>query len=719
MHSRLRIQLASMAALLLNGSLQQILHAQSLPAVPALPPFHVSPAAPPDSLTPAIGRPGKGMGANWERSLGGPTSNRFSELTRITPSNVAGLEVAWTYRSGDGKGNIQCNPIVVDGILYTPTPGGHIAAIDAATGTECWRFSTNSLLHTDGLQPSSSPARRGLLHWNGKDGPRILFGDGKWLFAINPVNGQAIPSFGEGGKTRVPQGTTTVGATFQNVLVLAGYGGDVYGFDLESGTTLWTFATRPAPGQYGADTWDRLESGANCWGGIAMDESRGIAYVATGSPKPNFLGMGHRGDNLFSNCVLALDAKTGKRLWHFQELRHDVWDWDIPAPPNLVTVQRHGRSVDAVAQVTKLGNTLLLDRVTGLPLYDFRLQRIDSHSLPGDAMAPYQPAPELPEPFARQAYTERDLPSLPGSRDPILPLFQRSNHGPFPSFDEARPTLLFNIHGGAEWTGAAADTRGRLFVTSNEIPWSITCFRDDDPDPARPPTAGEQVYQSICVACHGPDRRGIGHAPPLRGLRHRMGPDEIRAILKNGRNGMPALPFLTEQQIQPLLDFLLCKDRPESTATAKKSSSWTFSGFQKLLDPRGYPACTPPWGTLSCIDLNTGKKAWSVPFGEYPELTREGIPVTGQENFGGAIVTASGIVFATGTRDHKVRAFDAGTGRELWSHTLPFCGSAPPVTYEAGGRQFLVVPATGGGKLNTPAGDAWVAFALPAAPAAR
>ncbi|NBV86968.1 MAG: pyrrolo-quinoline quinone, partial [Verrucomicrobia bacterium] len=320
-----------------------------------------------------------------------------------------------------------------------------------------------------------------------------------------------------------------------------------------------------------------------------------------------------------------------------------------------------------------------------------------------------------PQPFARNAYTEDDLPTLPGAKEAMLPLFLRSNHGPFPSFDEARPTVMFNIHGGAEWTGAAADPKGFLYVTSNEIPWSITCFRDDDPEPARPATAGENVYQSICVACHGADRRGIGHAPPLRGVRHRMGEEEIRAVLKNGRNGMPPMPFLTEEQIRPLVEFILCKDRAEtSSAPPKKTGpSWTFGGFVKLTDPNGYPACKPPWGTLNCINLNTGKTAWSVPLGEYPELTAKGVPITGQENFGGATVTGAGLVFVSGTRDRRIRAFDAESGRELWSHEMPQYGTAPISTYEVGGRQFLVVPATGGGKLGGPTGNAWIAFALP------
>jgi quinoprotein glucose dehydrogenase len=675
------------------------------------PRFYIHPAARPEALTPSNGWPATENSADWARSLGGPTSNRFSELTQITPDNVAGLEVAWTYHSGDGTGNIQCNPIIVGGVLFTPTPGKNIVAVDAATGREIWRFSPASLIGKD----SASPARRGLLYWNGdKETPsRLLFGDGRWLLAIDPATGHPIPSFGEGGKVLVPAGTTVAGAVYQHVLVMPGYGADVYGFDVRNGKALWSFVTRAAPGDFGGDTWSTRESGANCWGGMAMDESRGIAFVATGSPKPNYFGMNHLGDNLFSNCVIALDALTGKRLWHFQEIRHDIWDWDIPAPPNLVTVQRHGRLVDAVAQVTKAGNTLLLDRVTGAPLYDFRLVKVDGHALPGDVTAPFQPAPELPQPFARNAFTEADLPTLPGSREAMLPLFQRANHGAYPSIEEAKPTLLFNIHGGAEWTGAAADSKGFLYVTSNEIPWSITCFRDDDPPPATPPTPGEQTYQTLCIACHGADRRGIGHAPPLRGLRHRMAEEEIRNVIRSGRNGMPALPFVTDEQIRSLTDFLLCKDRQGQALKPTQNASWTFSGFIKAQDPGGYPACSPPWGTLNCINLNTGKIAWSVPLGEYPELRDKGVPTTGQENFGGAAVTTTGLVFASGTRDQKIRAFDAHSGRELWNHALPLHGTAPPSIYQAKGRQFVVVPATGGGKLGGKTGDSWVAFALP------
>jgi len=675
------------------------------------PEFYVIPAAKTEELTRANGWPKSEDFRRWDRSLGGPTSNRFTALTQIDKANVAKLEVAWTYNSGDGKANVQCNPIIVDGVMFAPTAGWNIVALDAATGKERWRFEPEKA----GKRLEDQPARRGLLYWAGdaQHAPRLFFGAGNWLYALDPKTGRIIDSFGENGRTNIPTAATTVGAIHEHMIVVAGYLGDVFGFDVRSGDLRWTFKTRPAKGEYGHETWSTVQAGANCWGGIALDESRGIAYVSTGSPKPNYLGMGHTGDNLFSNCVIALDAQTGRRLWHFQEIRHDVWDWDIPAPPNLVTVERGGVKVDAVAQVTKLGNTLLLDRVTGQPLFDFRLARVHGRLLPGDLPAPYQPMPELPEPFARQAFTPDDLPASPEAQAVVMPLVQRANSGPYPSIEEAKPTLLFNIHGGAEWTGAAADPRGRLYVTSNEIPWFVTSFRDSDPEPLNPPTEGDKVYQTNCVACHGADRKGIGHAPPLRGVRLRFTGEEIRAQLKNGKGSMPPMPHLTEGQIKPLLDFILCRDRPLPPVDPKAPAKWTFGGWNRLVDAGGYPGCKPPWGTLNCIDLNTGRIAWKVPFGEYPELAAKGVPKTGQENFGGCMVTASGLVIASGTRDKKIRAFDADSGAELWSRELPLHGTAPPASYEADGRQFIVLPVTGGGKLGGPAGDAWVAFALP------
>jgi quinoprotein glucose dehydrogenase len=502
------------------------------------------------------------------------------------------------------------------------------------------------------------------------------------------------------------------------VFVLPGYHGDVFGYDVATGALLWTFHTIPREGEFGHETWSGRAQGANCWGGMALDEQRGIAYVSTGSPKPNFSGNHHTGDNLFANCVIALDALTGKRLWHFQEIRHDIWDLDIPAPPNLVTITREGKRVDAVAQVTKIGNTLLLDRVSGKPIFPFRLKRAPTSKLPGERTAPYQPAVEFPEPFARQVFSRADITTrTEEAQEFIAGRIASANFGFFEPFEEGKPSVFYGIHGGAEWTGAAADlATGFLYVSANELPSIITVFRADDEPPRDPknPTLGEKLYHQHCASCHGADRVGVGTAPPLRGLRHRSKDADVIALVKNGRNLMPAAAPMSDAELQALVDFLFVRDRTQPASTARPAKpAYTYNGYPKLLDQEGYPGSKPPWGTLNCIDLNTGKLRWKVPLGEHPELTASGVPKTGTHNFGGPIVTASGLVFCAGTVDGKIRAFDAQTGAELWEHPLPRGGYAPPATYEVNGRQYVVIAASGGGKLGGPTGDAWVAFALP------
>jgi glucose dehydrogenase/sugar phosphate isomerase/epimerase len=693
----------------------------------ALPAFKSIPAAKPDELTPASDWPQAASQTNWHRSFGDATSSRFSALAQIHRENVNRLEVAWTYRSKDGTGNIQCTPVIVGETLFTPTPGHHIVAIDAVTGTERWRFKPE--IRPGPLRLEDHPARRGLLYWAGSlahsNSPaRLIFSCGNWIYALDPHTGKALAGFGENGRARIPTGGTVAGAIFRHVLVMPGFNRDVFGYDVATGRLLWTFHTLPRPGEYGHDTWSQVNDGANCWGGMALDEQRGIAYIATGSPKPNFVGVNHHGDNLFANCVIALDALSGKRLWHFQEIRHDIWDLDIPAPPNLVTVMHAGRRVDAVAQVTKLGNTLLLDRVSGQPLFPMQLRRAPASRLPGEVTAPYQPWMDLPEPFVRQTFTTNDITTrTEEAREYVAQRVAGANHGWFEPFAEGRPTILYGIHGGAEWTGAAFDpTTGHLFVSANEIPWMVTVFRDDPEPPqlAGGPTPGERLYQQNCAACHGADRIGIGTAPPLRGLRHRLQDADILNLLATGRNLMPPAPPMTDSEKKALLDFLFLRDRgvaPEASKRAKSvraaAPAYTHNGYPKLLDQENYPGNRPPWGTLNCVDLNTGRLRWKVPLGEYPELTRQGIPKTGTENFGGASVTAGGLVFCSGTRDNRIRAFNTTTGAELWSHELPRHGTAPPATYLAKGRQFIVIPATGGGKLGGPTSDTWVAFALP------
>ena len=682
-----------------------------------LPLYQIIPAARPEELTAANDCPKRDTFLTWHRSHGDNGGARYSALDQINRHNVTNLQVAWIYHSRDASNNIQCNPIIVRGVMFAPTPARFIAAVNAETGAELWRF-----------KPEGRPAFRGLIYWPGDNGAgeRVMFCAGRFLYALNPKSGSPLADFGDGGKTVLPGaahgdfGAATAGpAIFERTIVVPGFAKDVWGFDVVTGELRWTFHTVPHPGEFGYETWDQTENyAANCWGGMALDEQRGIAFITTGSPKSNFVGVSHRGDNLFANCVIALDARTGRRLWHFQEIRHDIWDLDIPAPPNLATITRDGKKVDVVATVTKIGNTLLLDRLTGKPIFPFRLRRAPTSDLPGERTAAYQPDLQLPERFSKQEYTAADLTDRTDeAADYALTKFKSTQTGFFRPCSESRPNLLFGIDGGAEWTGACVDAEsGRLYVTANHMGWIISVFRNDDPpdDPTAPKTPAQLLFQTSCAPCHGMDRRGIGVAPPLRGLRHRLSNEALISQIRNGRNGMPGFPNMTEPDLKALTDFLMLRDRPLPPAPPKPDRpNYSFSGYPKFYDQEGYPANKPPWGTLNCIDLNNGKLLWKVPLGEYPELTAQGVNKTGTENYGGAIVTAGGLVFCAGTRDSKIRAFDKDTGGELWSAKLPWVGNAPPSTYEVNGRQFIVIAATGGNKLGTPYGDAYVAFALP------
>ncbi len=687
----------------------------------ALPEYKYIPAAQPGELTPAAPLDQK-VFSGWTRSQGDNGARRYSTLAQINRQNVGQLEVAWTFRSGDGAANVQCTPIIVDGILYAPTPGRAIVALDAATGAERWRY-TLPPVRTVRLQ--DAPARRGLVYWPGDqdNAPRILFGAGEWIYALDPKTGKELPAFGQGGRTEIPTSATVGGAIFRHIFVTSGLYGDAYGYDVRSGKMLWRFRSVPRDGEFGADTWDQPQLGANGWGGLSVDDTRGIAFVAFGAPRPDMTGVGRLGDNLFGDCVVAIDLLTGKRLWHFQDVIHDIWDLDVCAPPNLVTIIRDGRKIDAVTGVSKSGHLTLLDRTSGKPIFPWRLRRAPVSKLPGERTAPYQPDPELPEPISRSEFNPADITTrTPEATAFVKKIVERSNYGFFAPFEEGKPTLYTGSRGGAEWSGAAVDVpTGRLYVTSNRWVSKITVISNDDweRDPRVPPSAGEQHYQLYCAACHGPNRGGIGVAPPLYALKNRLKDTEVLELLKTGRGLMPANLVLTDVQKQELLDFLFRRNQPAGRARQADTNPegrprYSFDGFQFLVDHEGYPGVNPPWGLLNCYDLSTGKILWRVPLGELNKLTAQGVPKTGSQNLAGATVTAGGLVLVAGTEDERLRAFDADTGAELWSAKLPFAGTAPPAVYEVAGRQYIVITSTGGGRVGGPsgAGDAYVAFAL-------
>lgn len=708
----------------------------------ALPLFKVIPAADDSELTPTASEDYL-LQNTWARSNANSANTRYSPLSQINRNTVAALEVAWIYHSNDGKGNIEANPVIVDGVIYAPTVGGHIVAINGTTGAEIWRalplaptpasqVSDSNAGDTSTSSPSGSatpespntgfgPAQRGLVYWPGDPihSPRLYFMANGFLVALDAKTGKRVAGFGEHGLAGSTKGSgnssflgTPAPVVYRDVIIAANQN-LVDAFDVVTGSPLWHFDTLTYP----VDAPD-MDNGGNIWGGTALDEVRGVAYFAIGDPHPNFVGVNRAGPNKHTCSLIALDALTGRLMWSFQEVAHNLWDLDVPAPPNLVTLWHHGKRVDAVAQVTKLGNTLLLDRLSGKPLFPFRLRRAPVSTVPGEYTSPYQPDLQLPQPFARQVFTLSDVADItPESHAFILDKVRKATFGWFEPPHVGQPIVFFGVHGGAEWTGASFDpATGWLYVSANELAWiESLSVRTPRHRRQQPQSSGEMVYLQHCAVCHGETRQGRGMMPSLANLAQRLTDSQVSAILKTGRNSMPPIA-LTDRERYDLLDSLFGRDVVSTVDAPPKRTdppSYEASGFDKLLDADGYPGSKPPWGTLNAIDLNTGKLVWKVPLGEYEELTRQHIPETGTENFGGAMVTGGGLVFCAGTRDLNIRAFDKTTGAELWRHSLPFGGYAPPATYSAGGRQYIVIAATGGGKLGGEMGDAYVAFALP------
>lgn len=671
-----------------------------------------------------------GSGADWAHYLGHPTSNQYSTLDQINSSNVHLLEEAWTYDTGD-RDEFQSNNLIIDGVLYTATPTRSVTALDAATGRHLWTFDPDDYHDT-----GRDRRQRGVMYWTDGDDHRILTVRRPYLYALNADTGEPVTSFGEGGwihlgdqmdvEGRPNVGLTTPGYVYDDMFIIgANVGEDVPGavraFDVRTGERQWIFHTLPRPGQYGSETWPEgyldTTGGASDWSGIAIDTERGIVYSSTETAGPDFYGEQRYGENLFANSIIAIDAHTGERLWHYQFVRHDLWDMDNPTPPTLLTVRHEGRMVDVVAQGTKMGLLFVFDRVSGEPLWPIEERPVPESELPDMRTWPTQPFPTKPEPLMRQAYTADDVSNIsPRSRLITSDVLAKSGTwGSFPPPSLDQKIKFPGYDGGMEWGGSAADPDGILYVNINEMPWFyqlVPTTRED----GTPLPLGERHYRIECAACHGLDRNGDpgGGFPALSDVGQRMSRDAVMQIMVQGGGRMPAFDRLREDRRDAIVDYLFGEETTSSSAEDPSNDAppYAFRGFQRWLDDEGYPAIKPPWGTLNAVDLNTGEIKWKVPLGEYEELTARGIPVTGTENYGGPVVTAGGIIFIGATADEKMRAFDKDTGEILWEADLPYGGNATPSTYMADGKQYVVMSA-GGGKTNRPAGGSIVAFALP------
>lgn len=671
----------------------------------------------------------------WTEYNGGVNGDHYSPLRQIDRSNVARLRQVWRYDTGS-TGNIETNPLVIGRTLYGCTPVSGVFALDAVTGRPLWTFDS-------GVQ--SGQPTRGLSYWTDGHASRLFAAVGYFLYALDPATGRPIPTFGDHGRIDLRKdlrpgqdyrlqsfALTSPGLVYQDLIIVGGRvpethpapPGDIRAFDVRTGALRWTFHTIPHPGEPGYNTWPPdawiTAGSANNWAGMSLDARRGILYVPTGSAVFDFYGGDRIGNDLFSDSLLALDARTGRRIWSYQTTHHDIWDRDLPAPPALLTVRRDGRPVDAIAQTTKQGVVFLFNRLTGAPLFPIEERPYPASDVPGEHASPTQPMPVAPAPFARQRLTQDMLTQrTPTAHAWALATFRTfRSDGQFVPFAVGKQTIIFpGFDGGAEWGGPAVDPRtGVLYVNANEIAWTGGLVST-----APHPTPGAALYQAQCAICHGDNRAGNPPAfPSLLGVTGRLTSGAIGQIVAHGRGRMPGFPAIGEPQLGHLLDYLRTGQTTEVPTVSSSAmpggpgTGYSFTGYRKFLDPDGYPAIAPPWGTLSAIDLNTGRYLWKIPLGQYPSLAAQGMANTGSENYGGPIVTAGGLVFIGATvYDRKFRAFDSSTGRLLWQTTLPFAGIATPATYSIDGRQYVVIAASGGRDPRSPVGGSYIAFALP------
>lgn len=685
---------------------------------------------------------------NWLAYLGDHQSSHFVEATEINSENVSNLQVAWIFEGGEADPNnrsqIQCNPLVIDGVLYGSTASLKFIALNAATGELLWTYNP----FDEKFKNFGMGVNRGLIYWEHEDGKdkRLYFSAGPFLHCINALDGTVISGFGVDGKVNLKSGldkdvedrfivSNTPGVIYDDKIIIGtrvdetsgAAPGHIRAFNIHTGEREWIFHTIPHPGEFGHETWPaeawKEIGGANAWTGMSVDHERGLVFVPTGSASYDFYGGDRHGKNLFANCVLALNAQTGERVWHFQTIHHDIWDRDLPAPPNLATITVNGQEKDVVIQITKMGFIYVLDRETGTPVFPVEEELVPISDMPGELAWETQPVPTMMPPFIRQQYNRNTVTDISGeSQEYVLDVLKRTKYGHRFLPPSQQGGIVFpGFDGGGEWGGAAFNPESKtLFVNANEVPWILTMVEVKQGATTNV-GRGKALYTQFCAGCHGTDQQGgdfMGKVPSLTGLHDRIDRDQFAATLKNGKGAMPAFAWLAEYQVSDLAAFLMDLEEKEVEPIQTDdpgnddSRKFTTTGYIRFKDHEGYPAIKPPWGTLSAIDIERAQIKWQIPLGEHEELSNRGLPVTGTENYGGPAITSNGLLFIAATQDEKFRVYHQKDGTLLFQTELPAAGYATPSIYTIDGKQYVVI-ACGGGKLGTKSGDSYIAFSLP------
>ena len=677
-------------------------------------------------------------GGDWPMYFGQPSVAKFSPLDQINRENVDQLKLAWKWTANDAGASttIQCNPLKINDRLYVISPGLKVVALHPVSGEEIWSYS-----------PSDRPARggnsRGVTYWTDGVVERLFYGAGRELHAIDAKTGTLATDFAQAGKLDLSTGLgtdattgwaglTTPGVVFEDFLILGsrvGEGpapsapGHIRAFDVRTGELQWLFRTIPQVTDPEATTWspEHLANmgGANAWGGFSLDEERGMVFCGTGSASYDHWGGDRMGENLYANCVLALDARTGQKVWHQQLVHHDIWDYDIPCPPNLVQVRVDGRLVDAVAQPTKMGHLFVFRRDDGTPLFPIEEISVPASQIPGEVSWPTQPFPKESLRYGAQGLQAGQLNTLTAelasqAEESLSGIGYAHLYDP-PGVDPA--AILPQFNGGTDWGGAAyaADTR-TLFVNCSNVAEWISMIPNKPQGEMTRYEMGAFVFRSQCRICHNPAESSAPQIDTLAALIHGNAAS-FRSTLSQGKGLMPAFAHLNDEEVTSLEAFLtdqgkneiLTEDQWSGTAQAVP---WIATGHNEVWTEEGYPVNQPPWGTLTAIDLDQGEIRWQTTLGTYPALEAAGHPPTGTFNMGGPIATAGGLVFIGATMDERFRAFDQEDGEVLWEYQLDAGAYSTPATFSVDGVQYIVVGAGGGGKPGTKSGANYYCFSL-------